>query len=95
MRRKRDATPAARERWRKAAAARRRRIDPNVKRQYLAERRFRFQSSRPANANELPIASSGDLHRPRLLWLDPHGDLHVEHELSAEELIAEFLKGAP
>jgi hypothetical protein len=90
MRRKRDATSAARARWRKAAAGRRRRVDPNIKREYLSERRFRFQSSRPADTSELPIVSSGELHRPRLLWLDPHGRLHVEPELSAEELIRQL-----
>jgi hypothetical protein len=33
------------------------------------------------------IVSAGSLKNPRFLWLDTNGNLHIEEELSAEELI--------
>jgi hypothetical protein len=36
------------------------------------------------------VVTARELRRPSLLWLDPHGCLHREIELSAEELIRRF-----
>jgi hypothetical protein len=89
MRRKRDDKPTARQRWKKAAAARRQRTDPNVKREYLRERRFRFPSHRPANLDAIPVTSGS----AALYYLDVHGRLHREDHRSAAQLIAAFQKG--
>ena len=90
MRRKRDDTAAARERWKKAARARRSRLDPNIKRDYLRERRFRFQDQLPEQDDGLHIQSDGQQRSPLLYWLDTNGNLHREDLRSAEALIEQW-----
>jgi len=58
------------------------------------EKRFRFRARR---AGDPPIAGHAIvagrlLNRPDLLYLDRHGVLHAEKELSAEQLIARWNK---
>jgi len=91
MRRPRDDKPEARERWKRAAAARRQRTDPNLKREYLRDRRFRFRDRVPiAELGHLSVVTSGDLRSPLLYYINHHGAIHREKELSAEELIRRY-----
>jgi len=65
-------------------------------REKLAELHFRYgrrkETAIAATAIGGRIATRQSLDKPELVWLDAHGRLHREKELSAEELIRQWKK---
>jgi len=70
----------------------------NAARYSKTEKGIRSRLAREERARKLPnqikdtdsVVTLQSLKRPRLMWLDQHGALRIEEELSAEELIRRY-----
>jgi hypothetical protein len=65
--------------------------DPNKEREYRQERHFRL-GARSAIGHCGTTITTLDMQQPRFLWIDKHGQLHIEDWQTPEQLLTELRK---